>query len=422
MKKIFLTLLIIHSSLLIAFAQWVVSDNSSYHSAISFTDNGNTLYAGLASQGFLKTTNNGINWAMSYIDSSAHNVYGIAAKDSLVFLATDDGLYKYNNNNNNWVRLNLCVNCPCDNVIIINNYLYAGTHLGISRSSDRGNNWELINNEIQWTYGQVRNFAYTNNTLYVALDSNVFNLRIYKSTNYGNNWSLISQEIPHHQIPYSLYAFDNLLLCGTAAGVYKSTNYGTNWALIPGIPGNIGLFGFASVGTKNIFISAYDDGVYVSNDYGESFTLKNDGLLSYRCTALYKFGDYLFLGTNPSTYPCIIYKRPLSDVIGINKISSEIPSEFKLYLNYPNPFNATTKIKYQIANIENGKSKTENGIVKLALYNILGKEIATLVNEKQTPGTYEVNFDGNNLPSGIYFYSLCIDGKIIDTKKLVLLK
>ncbi|MCX6165047.1 MAG: T9SS type A sorting domain-containing protein [Ignavibacteriae bacterium] len=98
--------------------------------------------------------------------------------------------------------------------------------------------------------------------------------------------------------------------------------------------------------------------------------------------------------------------------VGIQKTSSNVPTEFALFQNYPNPFNPSTSIKYQVESIRH---------IKLVVYDILGKEIATLVNEKQSPGTYEVTFDGSKLTSGIYFYRFVTDG-FSETKKMVLLK
>ena len=85
---------------------------------------------------------------------------------------------------------------------------------------------------------------------------------------------------------------------------------------------------------------------------------------------------------------------------------------FNLDQNFPNPFNPTTTISYEIA---------KEGFVKLLVYNILGKEISNLVNEVQSPGKYEVKFDGRNLSSGIYFYQLNA-GNYSATKKLMLMK
>ncbi len=100
--------------------------------------------------------------------------------------------------------------------------------------------------------------------------------------------------------------------------------------------------------------------------------------------------------------------------LGIHQISSDVPSEYMIYQNYPNPFNPKTNIKYSV--------KRETSSVKITVFDIRGKQVEELVNQKQSAGTYEVDFSGNNAASGIYFYSLIIDGLVIDTKKMVLLK
>jgi hypothetical protein len=89
--------------------------------------------------------------------------------------------------------------------------------------------------------------------------------------------------------------------------------------------------------------------------------------------------------------------------------------------NYPNPFNPTSIIRFQIPNSENGKLKTENGIVSLKVFDIIGKEVVTLVNEKLSPGVYEVTFDGGKLASGTYFYRLTTNG-FSETKKMLMIK
>jgi len=100
------------------------------------------------------------------------------------------------------------------------------------------------------------------------------------------------------------------------------------------------------------------------------------------------------------------------DVFGIQQIGNEIPNGYKLWQNYPNPFNPTTNIKYQII---------KNSHVKLNVYNVQGKEITTLVNEEQSYGTYQVDWDASNFPSGVYYYRLKA-GNFSEVKKMVLLK
>ena len=82
----------------------------------------------------------------------------------------------------------------------------------------------------------------------------------------------------------------------------------------------------------------------------------------------------------------------------MNNNNSEITS-FKLYQNYPNPFNPTTNLEFGISDL---------GFVSLKVYDVLGSEVVTLVNERKNAGTYRVEFDGSNLSSGVYFYKLVV--------------
>ncbi|MBI5402393.1 MAG: M28 family peptidase [Ignavibacteriae bacterium] len=98
--------------------------------------------------------------------------------------------------------------------------------------------------------------------------------------------------------------------------------------------------------------------------------------------------------------------------VDINNISQEIPNKYYLYQNYPNPFNPNTFIKFQI---------TKENNVNLKIFDILGREVATLLNNKMLPGIYEANWNASSFPSGIYFYKL-ISGEYTATKKMVLIK
>jgi len=99
--------------------------------------------------------------------------------------------------------------------------------------------------------------------------------------------------------------------------------------------------------------------------------------------------------------------------IGVQQISSIVPEKYELFQNYPNPFNPSTIIRFQIKDLR---------FVSLKVYDILGKEVATLVNEKLNQGVYETQFSNNQLPSGVYFYKLSIDDLQYAVKKMVLLK
>jgi hypothetical protein len=98
--------------------------------------------------------------------------------------------------------------------------------------------------------------------------------------------------------------------------------------------------------------------------------------------------------------------------VGISQISSEIPTKFDLYQNYPNPFNPETIIRYDLA---------KNSDVKVVIYDMLGKQVGELVNQRQNAGTYEVSFDGSRLASGIYFYRI-VTGDFVQVKRMLLVK
>jgi hypothetical protein len=131
---------------------------------------------------------------------------------------------------------------------------------------------------------------------------------------------------------------------------------------------------------------------------------------------LYILGNYIYAATDNQS----VWRRSLPEIIGINNLSTETPSEFSLHQNFPNPFNPVTKIHLDIPNGFATNTFGNNKVV-LKVYDIMGREITTLVNEQLQPGTYEVTFDGSNLPSGVYFYQLRA-GEFVETKKLILLK
>jgi hypothetical protein len=127
--------------------------------------------------------------------------------------------------------------------------------------------------------------------------------------------------------------------------------------------------------------------------------------------------------TNPLVYNlrgCIIDGVLYGDTntfLGINQIGNEVPEEFSLSQNYPNPFNPTTRFGFRIADF---------GLVRLTLFDVLGKEVSVLVNQQLSPGTYEVDFDGTNLPSGVYYYRLDASASLgityTETRKMVLIR
>ena len=123
--------------------------------------------------------------------------------------------------------------------------------------------------------------------------------------------------------------------------------------------------------------------------------------------------NFIGITKNSSTKITSGYFAGYSSIItNIDDNKESIPKKFELSQNYPNPFNPATTIKYSIP---------KTSFVKLKIYDILGREVATLVNEEKTAGNFEVSFNAANLSSGVYFYRIQA-GSFVATKKLLLLK
>jgi len=177
------------------------------------------------------------------------------------------------------------------------------------------------------------------------------------------------------------------------------------------------------VGAHHVDINFYDVGAaYIfrneNNYWSATQKLIPSDLIQYM-----KFGTSVSLGKKNILIgaPCSYYADP--DTIGIAYIYSGIMVEideenyilldnYKLLQNYPNPFNPTTTITYQIP---------ELSFVTLKVYDVLGSQIVTLINEEKSIGSYEVEFNASSLPSGVYFYQLKA-GSFVETKKMILMK
>ncbi len=183
--------------------------------------------------------------------------------------------------------------------------------------------------------------------------------------------------------------YSNIYLAGF---VYSSTS-GDDYVTIKYLPSGL-----------LQWVAFYNGPVTNSLDYANDITV--DTSLSIYVTGMSSRQNqpqYLLDATT------IKYTQP----IGIQKISSIIPYDYKMSQNYPNPFNSSSIITYQIPN----KSKVE-----LKVYNSLGQLVRVIVNDEQNAGYYTKIFDMENLSSGIYFYSLISDNKLIATRKLILIK
>ena len=225
------------------------------------------------------------------------------------------------------------------------------------------------------------------------------------SVNNGNSFASLTS-FPSIFIKTIQIAPDNTIYVSDAYGLNRSTDNGQTFQ-DASVPGNFSSVRTAAVNSNgDVFLSKDDRNVFLSHDRGSSWTQINEGIPG--TTYVYSLTSSqgrIFAGTSNSG--AYFY----DDLTGIfsNTLTA---NEFRLEQNYPNPFNPVTNLEFGISKL---------GFVSLKVYDISGKEIKTLVNEIKQPGIYEIEFDGNNISSGIYFYKLEA-GNFVRTKRMLLVK
>jgi photosystem II stability/assembly factor-like uncharacterized protein len=198
----------------------------------------------------------------------------------------------------------------------------------------------------------------------------------------------------------------------SATHVLKTTDGGATWTNItnnlPNIAANSIIL--RTPAPRMLFVGT-DLGVFQSTDDGGTWVSFNSGLPSVQVYDLkYKQGNGIILA---ATHGRGCYTFNLAAIIGIETDPfGQIPKDYKLNQNFPNPFNPSTNIRFGLP---------KSSIVKITVYNILGKEIATLVNSRLNGGTFEVHWDASNYSSGVYFYKLQADS-YSETKRMLLVK
>jgi len=369
------------------------------------------IFAGVGTTGGVYlSTNNGINWnAVNNGLPIESYVLSIATSGSSVFAGmffSNGSLYLSTNNGANWNQMNNGLpNTSIVALSISGTNIFAGTSSeGVYLSTNNGANWNSVNNGLPTTPIVLSLIATSGSNIFVATSDGV-----YLSTNNGTIWSPVNNGLTN--IASILIASGSNIFAGSNGSVFLSTNSGTNWNSVNnGLPTNPTVACLASSGS-NVFTGLNSlggiNGVYLSTNNGTSWLDINQGLTSRNIYSLGVSQNYIYANIGAS-----VWRRALSEIIGIQSISSEIPDGFYLSQNYPNPFNPVTNIKFDIP---------KKSFVKLLIYNSLGKEVATLVNEELNAGSFQANWDVREYQSGVYFYRLEMES-FMETKRMVLLK
>lgn len=390
-------------------AQWIQTNYSDARVKIfGATPTNIFCYNGVTS-GFFRSTDYGLNWQHSnqppdFICENSLKVFNTDVYlGTFPYMGTGGGLYRSSNEGVNWTKIGF----NNHSVILIevsSTSIFLYTDTGFYRSSNNGAAWTqipLIDNNIR---------CIASNGLNVYVGSKGI---IYRSTNNGINWTSFSSGLPPAtRFNKIVVSGSNIFISGldtmdnANGGIYKSVDNCQSWTSIGLTDKKVTSL---SVAGYNLFAGTRLGGVYLSTNAGVTWIQKNQGMTSYNINAFLIFGDYVLAA---ETVNLGVWRRFLLDIIGINKISTEIPNKFSLNQNTPNPFNPSTKIEFQVPN---------DGFITLKVFNIDGKEIETLVNEKVSAGTYETTWNASKFSSGVYFYRI-ETLNFVETKKMILLK
>jgi photosystem II stability/assembly factor-like uncharacterized protein len=385
----------------------------------------------------LRTTNSGQNWlnvSGGGIPNTVSliNIFALDLNNAITagYTGTNTWVWKTTNAGVNWVQVFTETGGFIDAVWMTSNTqgIMMGNPVGgrwsLWRTSNGGFNWDSTGLYLP----QAGSEAGWNNSMF-CYQSNIWfgtnNTRVYYSSNNGSSW--IAQPTTGEINSYSIWFYsvwpydpdmanDNGLAGG--ATLMQTSNGGTNWLLLGSVgTGNFGGITGADIPVNNSLAFGFLWYVRTSNNI--YFSLGGTGwIVEYTAPAgnyrhisqLYTNSGFWAVRTNGG----ISYHLPIT---GVNNTSSEIPSQFKLYQNFPNPFNPSTRIRFDIP-VTLG-TMDEN--VRLAIFDALGREVDVLVYEPLKAGSYDVGWDASKYPSGVYFYKLTAR-EFIETKKMMLLK
>ena len=390
---------------------WFVGEQT-----ISLYENGITEFPTI----FKETTNGGINWIdKNFTPNPIGGLREIEAIDYLtLFVAGYDTLYKTSNGGNNWERTEILYSYDHD-------FKFFSVNLGWARIT--GILMRTTNGGISWAqqFQQCNSYHFILPSFGWCASGN----DIYHSTNGGDYWTLQNSNTINTLNDIFFIDTNNGWAVGQNGTILHTNNGGTPVELISFTSttnvNEVTLYWSTATETNNsgfeILRSAKE------NDWGRIGFVLGHGTTTE--PQHYSFTDK---DVKPGKYQ---YRLKQIDYDGSFEYSQivevEIPfiNEFSLSQNYPNPFNPTTKIKFTIPTPPVSsplvKGRTKEGFATLKVYDILGRQVATLVNEeirqRQTAGEYEVEFNAAELPSGIYFYQLKA-GQYSETKKMILLR
>jgi ligand-binding sensor domain-containing protein len=372
------------------------------------TNSAGHVFAG-TDTGVYRTTDNGGNWSLVGVPGIrfGSKTIGIDSTGRIFAGTYGSGVYRSTDNGASWNAVNTGLAHMTIYALAINasEHIFVGTYGGVYRSTNNGGNWTTVNTGLSTV--DTRGLAINSSG---HLFAGTWGGGMFRSTNNGANWVAINNGLTMTYLSvFAINPSGHIYL--SAENIFRSTNNGDLWVNTGASPGTSpSSLVINSHGC--LFAGLYNNGVSRCTDNGGSWTSINSGLTTTNIgsVALDPNG-YLYAGTSPATVGVPGVFRS-SQSTPVKEQTCALPTQPVLLQNYPNPFNPVTNFQFSIVNSQ---------LTVLKVYDVLGREVATLENEVKQPGMYAVQWDASNVVSGVYFYRIHA-GDFVATRKLLLLK
>jgi len=391
---------------------------------------------------FLCTANPALAQWARVSDLDGRKIYSLLAISPNLFAGTDLGVFLSTDGGATWKPKNAGLpNIVVKSLARSGSNVFVAMGRWVFRSSDSGASWTLASAGL--TTEGIYALVSTDTSIFAAGYGGVF-----RTTDSGNSWVPSNVGITTDFIACLTISSGGLLAGGTG-GMFRSTDAALSWSSVPiGLP-NVDVTALGAVGT-NLYAGTNANGVSASTDNGVKWSFISTGIYQARVLALGAFQQGVVAFTSWGTFrlnnrvriwepfwqglptyytelssfcvsgaqllagsPTGLWRRPLSELVTeVERNAGRVPTSFNLDQNYPNPFNPSTAVRYSLGT---------SAHVVLSVFNTLGQQAATLVDEQKEAGSYSVKWNATNAPSGIYFYRLQA-GHYSEIKRMTLLK
>lgn len=361
---------------------------------------GGSIYAGTWGGKIYQSNDNAQTWTRINNDMNVALIWSLNISGGTLFAATEAGVFKYNGTS--WV-LTALAGMDVHSLTSINGIIYAGTWgFGIYKSEDNGASWTEINNGLNEFFAVQSITVNANGTLFAGTAGG----GLFKSENGGANWSKLT--CGYEFIWAVGTTSSNTVFAGSFGdGLYKSDDNGYSWNKVTNL--NVPfVYSIVVDASDKIYVSSWTSGVFTSTDNGSTWSSLGMGGVGVSSLAVSTTSNDVFVGTKEGK---VFFSKSAGNTTDVEN-ENGLPTEFELNQNYPNPFNPTTTIQFAVPNA---------GKFSLKVYNVIGQEIATLLDSELTAGIHKVNFNASSMASGMYIYRL--SGENVNlVKKMILMK